>query len=221
MRQCRFRTQDRRGLPARRPYLGSRLPSSPSPKVQPRSYPIPHSDQHADLCASSFLMPFWVSSYTPLSQVARFSDAYRVCPCLPFHHPLLIFILRSQGDPRWHARRQPYLLPSLLSLPHHTHTPTYNLFRSQTYSYSRHFVSTCVRVCGYESTTATTPRSGGGVMGIDVEGHVTAVMHCPVGVDAERVCRDVSVLFSFVHAIDHMDLRSIGLVLVSSPSSRR
>ncbi|KAF7360645.1 Trehalose-6-phosphate phosphatase [Mycena venus] len=51
----------------------------------------------------------------------------------------------------------------------------------QTYSYSRHFTSTCIRVCGYE----TTPR------GIDAEGHVTAVTHCPVGVDAERVGRDI------------------------------
>ncbi|KAK7044437.1 trehalose-6-phosphate phosphatase [Favolaschia claudopus] len=51
----------------------------------------------------------------------------------------------------------------------------------QTYSYSRHFLSTCIRVCGYE----VTPR------GIDAEGHVTAVTHCPVGVDAERVARDI------------------------------
>ncbi|KAJ6470386.1 hypothetical protein C8R45DRAFT_937298 [Mycena sanguinolenta] len=51
----------------------------------------------------------------------------------------------------------------------------------QTYSYSRHFTSTCIRVCGYE----TTPR------GIDAEGHFTAVTHCPVGVDAERVGRDM------------------------------
>ena len=51
----------------------------------------------------------------------------------------------------------------------------------QTYSYFRHFMSTCVRVCGYESSSR----------GIDVEGHVTAVMHCPVGIDAERVARDM------------------------------
>ncbi|KAJ7064761.1 trehalose 6-phosphate phosphatase [Mycena amicta] len=51
----------------------------------------------------------------------------------------------------------------------------------QTYSYSRHFISTCIRVCGYENT----PR------GIDVEGHITAISHCPVGVDAERVGRDL------------------------------
>jgi trehalose 6-phosphate synthase/phosphatase len=36
-------------------------------------------------------------------------------------------------------------------------------------------------VCGYETTSR----------GIDVEGHVSAVMHCPVGVDAERVSRDI------------------------------
>ncbi|KAF7318830.1 Trehalose-6-phosphate phosphatase [Mycena chlorophos] len=51
----------------------------------------------------------------------------------------------------------------------------------QTYSYSRHFISTCIRVCGYENS----PR------GIDVDGHITAISHCPVGVDAERVGRDL------------------------------
>ncbi|EKM75349.1 hypothetical protein AGABI1DRAFT_46667 [Agaricus bisporus var. burnettii JB137-S8] len=55
-----------------------------------------------------------------------------------------------------------------------------NLICFQTYSYSRHFISTCIRVCGYESNAR----------GIDVEGHVTAVSHCPVGIDAERVARD-------------------------------
>ncbi|KAG2105767.1 glycosyltransferase family 20 protein [Suillus discolor] len=105
-----------------------------------------------------------------------------------------------------------------------------NLICFQTYSYTRHFTSTCVRVCGYETTskgaTATStsasrgasvvPRSatgtgvgatrgasltrrgtsakgGAGVekyVGIDVQGHVAAVTHCPVGVDAERVARD-------------------------------
>lgn len=38
-----------------------------------------------------------------------------------------------------------------------------------------------MRVCGYETNSR----------GIDVEGHVTAIMHCPVGVDAERVGRDI------------------------------
>ncbi|KAH6908364.1 trehalose-6-phosphate phosphatase [Coprinopsis sp. MPI-PUGE-AT-0042] len=56
-----------------------------------------------------------------------------------------------------------------------------NLVCFQTYSYSRHFNSTCVRVCGYESSSR----------GIDVEGHITAVSHCPVGIDADRVSRDI------------------------------
>ena len=51
-----------------------------------------------------------------------------------------------------------------------------------------------------------TARGGaGGMMGIDVEGHVVAVMHCPVGVDAERVGRDVYVAFSsFLFASDSL-----------------
>ncbi|KAF9051684.1 trehalose 6-phosphate phosphatase [Panaeolus papilionaceus] len=57
-----------------------------------------------------------------------------------------------------------------------------NLVCFQTYSYSRHFTSTCIRVCGYETNSR----------GIDVEGHVTSVMHCPVGIDAERVARDIT-----------------------------
>ncbi|KAG1722667.1 glycosyltransferase family 20-domain-containing protein [Suillus lakei] len=108
-----------------------------------------------------------------------------------------------------------------------------NLICFQTYSYTRHFTSTCVRVCGYETTSrgaasasasrgaSVVPRGAGGsggskatlsangtgstrgtsltrgsksgvekYVGIDVQGHVAAVTHCPVGVDAERVARD-------------------------------
>jgi len=57
-----------------------------------------------------------------------------------------------------------------------------NLVCFQTYSYSRHFTSTCIRVCGYEATSR----------GIDVDGRVTVVSHCPVGIDAERVSKDLS-----------------------------
>ena len=57
-----------------------------------------------------------------------------------------------------------------------------NLICFQTYSYSRHFTSSCVRVCGYEGTSRG---------GIDVQGHVTNVAYCPVGVDADRVARDM------------------------------
>ncbi|KAG1721710.1 hypothetical protein EDB19DRAFT_1960711 [Suillus lakei] len=108
-----------------------------------------------------------------------------------------------------------------------------NLICFQTYSYTRHFTSTCVRVCGYETTSrgaasasasrgaSVVPRGAGGTggskatlsangtgstrgtsltrgsksgvekyVGIDVQGYVAAVTHCPVGVDAERVARD-------------------------------
>jgi trehalose-6-phosphate synthase len=57
-----------------------------------------------------------------------------------------------------------------------------NLVCFQTYSYSRHFTSACVRVCGYEISPGR---------GIDVHGHVASVMHCSVGVDAERVSKDL------------------------------
>ena len=56
-----------------------------------------------------------------------------------------------------------------------------NLICFQTYSYSRHFTSSCIRVCGYEVTARG---------GIDVQGHVAAIGYCPVGVDAERVAKD-------------------------------
>ncbi|KAG8738653.1 threalose-6-phosphate phosphatase [Ceratobasidium sp. 428] len=55
-----------------------------------------------------------------------------------------------------------------------------NLVCFQTYSYSRHFASTCVRVCGYEAAP----------LGIDVHGALVAISHCPVGIDAFRVERD-------------------------------
>lgn len=55
-----------------------------------------------------------------------------------------------------------------------------NLVCFQTYSYSRHFASTCIRVCGYESTPG----------GIDANGQVTAVGYCPIGIDVNRVTLD-------------------------------
>jgi trehalose-6-phosphate synthase len=51
----------------------------------------------------------------------------------------------------------------------------------QTYSYSRHFASSCIRVCGYESASK----------GIEVDGHIASITHSPVGIDAERVARDM------------------------------
>ena len=58
-----------------------------------------------------------------------------------------------------------------------------NLVCFQTYSYSRHFISSCIRVCGYETTSNQ--------RGIDVEGHVAAVNYSPVGIDSARVARDI------------------------------
>ena len=55
-----------------------------------------------------------------------------------------------------------------------------NLVCFQTYSYSRHFASTCIRVCGYESTPG----------GIDANGQVTAIAYCPIGIDVSRVTAD-------------------------------
>ena len=52
-----------------------------------------------------------------------------------------------------------------------------NIVIFQTYAYSRHFVSTCIRVCGFESTPG----------GIDANGSVTAVGYCPIGIDVKRV----------------------------------
>lgn len=60
-----------------------------------------------------------------------------------------------------------------------------NLVCFQNYSYTRHFVSTCIRVCGYES------QLGGRGIENPSSSHVTAVSYCPVGIDAERVARDV------------------------------
>ncbi|CED83290.1 trehalose 6-phosphate phosphatase [Phaffia rhodozyma] len=55
-----------------------------------------------------------------------------------------------------------------------------NLVSFQTYSYSRHFISTCIRVCGFETTPA----------GVDHNGSVTAVSNCAIGIDCERVTAD-------------------------------
>jgi trehalose 6-phosphate synthase/phosphatase len=72
---------------------------------------------------------------------------------------------------------QVYSLSSYYELRHSNPSP-------QTYSYSRHFASSCIRVCGYESAPG----------GIDVQGQVVAIMHCPVGVDAVRIGKDTYVL---------------------------
>lgn len=49
----------------------------------------------------------------------------------------------------------------------------------QTYSYGRHFISSCVRVCGYEALE--------GGIGVDAEGSITTIAYCPIGIDSDRI----------------------------------
>ncbi|GAA5948627.1 hypothetical protein JCM3765_004948 [Sporobolomyces pararoseus] len=55
-----------------------------------------------------------------------------------------------------------------------------NLVCFQTHSYARHFLSSCVRVMGYEA------RLGG----VDAHGNITRIAHCPIGIDVDKVERD-------------------------------
>lgn len=95
---------------------------------------------------------------------------------------------RAKGNPGRYPRSQLCLFPGkpdafLLYLFDRSYLDADPLLASafyQTYSYSRHFVSTCIRVCGYESTS----------LGIDANGQVTAVGYCPIGVDVDRVIAD-------------------------------
>ncbi len=103
------------------------------------------------------------SSFTPHGQAAKSSVAFLVCvQTVPWQIHIHIFYSTGRKE----------ILDGMLSA---------NLVCFQTYSYSRHFTSSCVRVCGYEVAAR----------GIDVQGHVTSVMHSPVGVDAERFSRDL------------------------------
>lgn len=58
-----------------------------------------------------------------------------------------------------------------------------NLVTFQTHSYARHFLSSCVRVMGYEASSGT----GGGV---DAKGSITRIGVCPIGIDVENVEQD-------------------------------
>ncbi|GAA5902122.1 hypothetical protein JCM5296_006609 [Sporobolomyces johnsonii] len=55
-----------------------------------------------------------------------------------------------------------------------------NLVCFQTHSYARHFLSSCVRVMGYEA------RLGG----VDAHGNITRIAHCPIGIDVDNVEAD-------------------------------
>ncbi|CAO1629570.1 unnamed protein product [Parajaminaea phylloscopi] len=51
----------------------------------------------------------------------------------------------------------------------------------QAFSYSRHFLSSCIRVCGYEATSTSIESSNG---------HVTHVSYNPIGIDASKIDKD-------------------------------
>ena len=57
-----------------------------------------------------------------------------------------------------------------------------NMIGFQNYSYSRHFVSSCIRVLGFESTKS----------GIDAHGARVAIEAFPIGIDVARVERELS-----------------------------
>ncbi|CAD6886627.1 unnamed protein product [Tilletia laevis] len=53
----------------------------------------------------------------------------------------------------------------------------------QAFSYSRHFLSSCIRVCGFEASSNTVESPSG---------HTTSIQYNPIGIDADRVRRDAS-----------------------------
>lgn len=55
-----------------------------------------------------------------------------------------------------------------------------NLVCFQTHSYARHFLSSCVRVNGYEARAS----------GVDVKGRIVHLANCPIGIDVDNVEHD-------------------------------
>ena len=51
----------------------------------------------------------------------------------------------------------------------------------QAFSYSRHFLSSCIRVCGFEASSNSVE---------SFNGHITNVTYNPIGIDAEKVAKD-------------------------------
>lgn len=62
-----------------------------------------------------------------------------------------------------------------------------NLVCFQAHSYARHFLSSCVRVMGYEA----------GMGGVDAKGTITKIGHCPIGIDVDIVEKDRCALSLF------------------------
>uniref|UniRef100_V5GG59 Glycosyltransferase n=1 Tax=Kalmanozyma brasiliensis (strain GHG001) TaxID=1365824 RepID=V5GG59_KALBG len=53
----------------------------------------------------------------------------------------------------------------------------------QAFSYSRHFLSSCIRVCGYEASSNAVESSNG---------HVTNITYNPIGIDSVKIAKDSS-----------------------------
>jgi len=51
----------------------------------------------------------------------------------------------------------------------------------QAFSYSRHFLSSCIRVCGFEASSNSVE---------SYNGHITNVSYNPIGIDAEKIAKD-------------------------------
>ncbi len=53
----------------------------------------------------------------------------------------------------------------------------------QAFSYSRHFLSSCIRVCGYEASSNAVESANG---------HVTNITYNPIGIDSVKIAKDSS-----------------------------
>ncbi|PWZ00265.1 hypothetical protein BCV70DRAFT_231880 [Testicularia cyperi] len=53
----------------------------------------------------------------------------------------------------------------------------------QAFSYSRHFLSSCIRVCGYEASSNAVESS---------TGHITNITYNPIGIDSVKIAKDSS-----------------------------
>ncbi|KAM0748857.1 family 20 glycosyltransferase [Meredithblackwellia eburnea MCA 4105] len=93
---------------------------------------------------------------------------------LPDQHPYISLFLHCPFPSSEYFRclpRREALLDGMLGC---------NLVCFQTHSYARHFLSSCVRVMGYEA----------GSGGVDVRGKITRIAHCPIGIDFDNVEHD-------------------------------
>jgi trehalose 6-phosphate synthase/phosphatase len=169
--------------------IWTRLLMSHQPVLWPLFHYLLWQDVATEYSSADHNYPFYEAANAAFAR--RIADVYRPGDLVWVHdyHLLLVPKLVREVVP-----------DAVLGLFVHTPFPSSEVFRClprrkeildgmlgadlvcfQTYSYTRHFISTCVRVCGYESNHR----------GIDVEGHITSIGHCAVGIDAERVARDM------------------------------